>query len=79
MWCISSRSIYSRLCLADINIEFIRSRFPYAIDIASGSHATEFEEDCLKTFNSFIIVEGEGLILQAISDLMDTQIQKKYL
>ena len=53
----------------------LRERYPKAKHIAGGPHATVFQEECLKTFDSLIIGDGEESIVKAINDIMDSNLQ----
>jgi len=59
-------------------VDAIKIRFPKAIHIAGGPHATEFQEECLKTFDSLIIGEGEELVIKAINDCMALRLKSVY-
>ncbi|MDP3921270.1 MAG: B12-binding domain-containing radical SAM protein [Candidatus Omnitrophota bacterium] len=48
----------------------LRARYPRAKHITGGPHATVYQEECLKIFDSLIIGEGEESIVRAISDYM---------
>jgi len=59
-------------------VNAIKMRFSKAIHIAGGPHATEFQEECLETFDSLIIGEGEDLIIQAIDDYLGLRLKSVY-
>lgn len=56
----------------------LRRRFPKARHIAGGPHANEFQQECLKTFDSLILGEGEELIIQAVKDLINSKLKAIY-
>tara|TARA_Y100000294_G_scaffold167996_1_gene177723 strand:+ start:722 stop:1210 length:489 start_codon:yes stop_codon:yes gene_type:complete len=71
------QSVYTLDYAEQISIaKAIRSRFPDAKHIGGGPHATEFQEECLKTFDTLILGEGEESIIKAISDLVDLKLEK---
>tara|TARA_B100000315_G_scaffold1990_1_gene1790 strand:- start:1645 stop:2877 length:1233 start_codon:yes stop_codon:yes gene_type:complete len=73
------QSVYTLDYAEQISIaKAIRSRFPDAKHIGGGPHATEFQEECLKTFDTLILGEGEESIIKAISDLVDLKLEKVY-
>lgn len=57
---------------------YLRERYPKAKHIAGGPHATVFQEECLKTFDSLIIGDGEISIIQAIKDIMNSNLKRIY-
>jgi radical SAM superfamily enzyme YgiQ (UPF0313 family) len=59
-------------------VKELRDRYPKARQIAGGYHAVEFQEECLKIFDSLIIGEGEGLIVQAITDILNSRLKQIY-
>ena len=56
----------------------LRNRYPKAKHIAGGPHSNEFQEECLKIFDSLIIGEGEFSIIQAITDFMHLKLKNIY-
>ena len=56
----------------------LKERCPKAIHIAGGPHANTFPEECLKTFDTLILGEGEHTIIQSIQDNIDGKIKKIY-
>ncbi|MDD5688015.1 MAG: radical SAM protein [Elusimicrobia bacterium] len=56
----------------------LRERYPKAKHIAGGPHATMFQKECLKTYDSLIIGDGENSIIQAITDIMNLKLNKIY-
>lgn len=59
-------------------VNSLRIRYPKAKHIAGGPHANEFAEECLKTFDSLILGEGEESVIQAIKDFMNLDLKKIY-
>ncbi len=59
-------------------VNSLRFQYPKAKHIAGGPHANEFMEECLKTFDSLILGEGEESIIQAIKDFMNLDLKKTY-
>lgn len=59
-------------------VKKIRERYPRAVHIAGGPHATVFQEESLKIFDALILGDGELLIIQAIKDVMNSKLQKIY-
>lgn len=51
-------------------VTLLRERYPKANHIAGGPHAAIFSQECLKLFDALIIGDGEGAIVEAVSDLM---------
>lgn len=56
----------------------LRKRYPHAKHIAGGPHAAVYEEECLKTFDSLIIGDGENSIIKAIKDIMNSRLERIY-
>lgn len=59
-------------------VSYLRSRYPKAKHIAGGPHAVVFQEESLKIFDSLIIGDGEISICQAITDVMNSNLQRIY-
>lgn len=59
-------------------VRALRQRYPKAKNIAGGPHANEFQDECLKTFDSLILGEGENLIIKAINDIKKSRLKKTY-
>lgn len=60
-------------------INGLRRRYPKAIHIAGGPHATVRRDECLKVFDSLIIGDGENSIIQAIADIITSNLKKIYI
>ncbi|MFA5083876.1 MAG: radical SAM protein [Candidatus Paceibacterota bacterium] len=58
--------------------KILRQYYPKARHIAGGPHANEFQKECLKTFDSLILGEGEKSIIKAVKDIMNSNLQKIY-
>lgn len=58
-------------------VKNIRECYPKAKHIAGGPHATVFQDECLKLFDSLILGDGEESIIKAINDIMDNDGLKK--
>ena len=56
----------------------LRRQYPKAIHIAGGPHASEFPEESLRTFDSLIMGEGEEMVIRALDDLAQNNLQKIY-
>lgn len=59
-------------------VKNLRYRYPKAKHIAGGPHSMEFPGDCLKTFDSLVVGDGEELIKQAITDFIGRKLKKIY-
>ncbi len=59
-------------------VEGLRDRYPKAKHIAGGPHVNVFQDECLKTFDALILGDGEVSIIQAITDVMNLNLKKKY-
>lgn len=59
-------------------VNALRDRYPKAKHIAGGPHATVFQVECLKTFDSLIVGDGENSIIQAITDIMNLKLKNIY-
>lgn len=59
-------------------VDNLRGCYPKAKHIAGGPHVTVFREECLKTFDSIILGDGENSIIQAITDVMNLKLNKIY-
>ncbi len=59
-------------------VKNLRERYPKAVHIAGGPHATVFQEESLKTFDSLIIGDGEESIIEAVNDIMNLKLKKIY-
>lgn len=59
-------------------VNALRGRYPKAKHIAGGPHATIFQEECTKTFDSLIIGDGENTIIKVINDIMNFNFKKIY-
>lgn len=59
-------------------VNALRDRYPKAKHIAGGPHATVFQVECLKTFDSLIVGDGENSIIQAITDIMNLKLGSIY-
>lgn len=59
-------------------VDRLRRRYPEAKHIAGGPHTTIFQEECLKTFDSLIIGDGEISIVQAVTDIMNSKLKRIY-
>lgn len=56
----------------------LRKRYPKAKHIAGGLHAILFLKECSKIFDSLVIGEGEECIVQAITDVMNSNPKNVY-
>ncbi len=59
-------------------VNSLRSRYPKAKHIAGGPHALVFQDESLKIFDSLIIGDGEISICKAITDIMNSNLQRIY-
>lgn len=59
-------------------VNMLRRQYPGAIHIAGGPHAGEFPEESLLVFDSLIIGEGEQMLIRALDDLVNKNLQKIY-
>lgn len=59
-------------------VKNVRDRYPQAKHIAGGTHVMEFQDECLKIFDSIVVGEGEELIIQAVKDMMNSGLKKVY-
>lgn len=57
----------------------LRRKYPEALHIAGGPHVNEFPEESLKIFDSLIVGEGEQTIVQAVKDILLSNLQKIYV
>ena len=60
-------------------VSTLRARWPKAKHIAGGPHATVFRDECLNTFDSLVIGDGENSIIEALNDIMDSTLKKIYV
>ncbi len=56
----------------------LRERYPKSKHIAGGPHVSVFQEECLKTFDSLILGDGEESIIRAIADIMKAKPERIY-
>ncbi|MBI2118334.1 MAG: B12-binding domain-containing radical SAM protein [Elusimicrobia bacterium] len=59
-------------------VKTLKDRYPLSRHIAGGPHAIEFQEDCLKIFDSLIIGDGEELIIQSVKDMICLKLKPIY-
>lgn len=59
-------------------VDKLCERYPKAIHIAGGPHATLFQEECSKVFDALILGDGEFSVIQAVEDSMNSKLQKIY-
>jgi len=60
-------------------VNALRERYPKAEHIAGGPHATVFKDECLNTFDSLIIGDGENSIIEAVNDILNSSLKKVYI
>ncbi|MFH1351959.1 MAG: radical SAM protein [bacterium] len=60
-------------------VENLRGRYPAAKHIAGGPHATVFQDECLKIFDSLIIGDGEESVIKAVDDVINSNLKKIYI
>lgn len=56
---------------------YLRKRFPKAKHITGGPHSTLYQADSLQYFDSLIIGEGENIIIEALTDILNNKELKK--
>lgn len=56
----------------------LRGYYPKALHIGGGPHATLFRDECLRTFDSLILGDGEESIVQAVKDITSGGLKKTY-
>lgn len=59
-------------------VNALRKRYPKARHIAGGPHAAVYQKECLETFDSLVIGDGENSIIQIIKDIMNSRLKKIY-
>lgn len=59
-------------------VTMLRRQYPDAIHIAGGPHANEFPDESLRHFDSLIIGDGERIIVRAIEDVQNKNLQRIY-
>ncbi len=59
-------------------VDRLRECYPKAKHIAGGPHANEFTKECLKTFDSLVLGEGEVSIIQIIKDILTSKLDRVY-
>ncbi|MBI4061462.1 MAG: B12-binding domain-containing radical SAM protein [Elusimicrobia bacterium] len=59
-------------------VRALRKNYPKAKHLAGGPHASIFEEEARKLFDSLVIGEGENSIVQAVKDVMSGSLKAVY-
>lgn len=59
-------------------VKNLRERYPKAKHIAGGPHATVFQKECSKIFDSLIIGDGEELIIKVVNDFTGNKLKGIY-
>jgi len=60
-------------------VEQLKQRYPTALHIAGGPHATAFQEKTLEVFDAIVLGDGEQSIIQVIEDIRDSKLKKRYI
>lgn len=72
-------SVYTLDYLEQMDIlAALRERFPAAVHIAGGPHATIFQEECAKKFDSLVLGDGEESVIHAVEDYRAGSLQSVY-